>query len=184
MVTRLLELLDWNECVCKGCALGKNLRKMFPNSNNRVEGILDIIHSDVCGKMSTPAIGNFLYYATFIDDYSRKTWIYMLKSKDEVFNKFVEFKASVENLSGKKIKVLRTDNRGEYTSNEFKDFCKVEGIKRELTTPYTPQQNGVAERKNRSIVEAAKAMIHDQNLPMQLWVEASRTVVCTELKSS
>jgi len=95
--------------VCKGCALGKNSRKKFPNSNSRAEGILDIIHSNVCGNMSTPAIGNFLYYATFIDDYSRKTWIYMLKSKDEVFDKFVEFKASVENLSGRKIKVLRTE---------------------------------------------------------------------------
>ena len=77
----------------KACALGKNSRKKFPNSNNRVEGILDIIHSDVCGKMSTPAIGNFLYYTTFIDDFSRKTWIYFLKTKDEVFNTFREFKA-------------------------------------------------------------------------------------------
>ena len=93
--------------------------------------------------------------------FSRKTWIYMLKHKDEVFDKFVEFKASVENLSGRKIKVLRTDNEGEYTSNEFKNFCKGEGIKREFTTTYTPKKNGVVKRKNRSIVEAAKAMIHD-----------------------
>jgi transposase InsO family protein len=97
-----------------------------------------------------------------------------LKAKDEVFNKFQEFKALVENLSGRKIKVLRSDNRGEYTSNEFKDFCREAGIKRELTTPYNPQQNGVAKRKTRSIVEAAKAMIHDQNLPMYLWEEASK----------
>jgi len=86
MVTRLPELLDQNEGVCKGYALGKNSRKKFPNINNRVEGILDIIHLDVCGNMSTPSIGNFLYYATFIDDYFIKTWIYMLKSKDEVFD--------------------------------------------------------------------------------------------------
>ena len=138
MVKGLPDLQVQNEGVCKGCALGKNSRK-FPSSNSRAEGILDIIHSDVCGKMSTPSIGNYLYYATFIDDYSRKTWIYMLKSKNEVFDKFVEFKASIENLSGRNIKVLRMDNGGEYTSNEFKNFCKGEGIKRELTTPYTPQ---------------------------------------------
>jgi transposase InsO family protein len=133
--------------------------------------------------MTVPSLGNFLYYVTFIDDFSRKTWIYFLKAKDEVFNKFQEFKALVENLSGRKIKVLRSDNGGEYTSNEFKDFCREAGIKRELTTPYNPQQNGVAERKNRSIVEAAKAMIHDQNLPMHLWAEASSTTVYVQNKS-
>jgi transposase InsO family protein len=114
--------------------------------------------------MTVPSLGNFVYYVIFIDDYSRKTWIYFLKVKDEVFSKFQEFKALVENLSGSKIKILRSDNGGEYTSNEFKYFCREAGIKRELTTPYNPQQNGVAERKNRSIVEATKAMIHDKEL--------------------
>ena len=122
--------------MCKGCALGKNARKSFPSSDNIAEGILDIIHSDVCSKMTVPSLGNFIYYVSFIDDYSRKTWIYFLKSKDEVSNKFKEFKASIENLTGKKIKILRSNNGGEYTSNEFKDFCKGEGIVRELTTPY------------------------------------------------
>jgi transposase InsO family protein len=85
-----------------------------------------------------PSLGNFVYYVIFIDDYSRKTWIYFLKAKDEVFSKFQEFEALVENLSRRKIKILRSDNGGEYTSNEFKDFCKEIGIKRELTTPYNP----------------------------------------------
>ena len=75
-MTRLPELVNHNEGVCKGCALGKNSRKKFPKSNSRAEGLLDIIHSDVCGKMSIPAPGNLLYYATFIDDHSSKTWIY------------------------------------------------------------------------------------------------------------
>jgi transposase InsO family protein len=106
-----------------------------------------------------------MYYVSFIDDYSRRTWIYFMKTKDEVFSRFQEFKTLVENQTGKKIKVLRSDNGGEYTSNDFKDFCKEAGIKRELTVSYNPQQNGVAERKNRSIIGAAKAMIHDQDCP-------------------
>jgi hypothetical protein len=103
--------------------------------------------------------------------------VYFLKSKDEVFRKFKEFKALIENLSERKIKILRSDNGGEYTSKEFVNFCKDVGIKRELTTPYNPQQNGVAERKNRTIMEAVKTMIHDQDLPMCLWAEATMTSV-------
>ena len=83
----------------------------------------------------------------------------------------------MENLSGKKTKILRLDNGGEFISNEFKDFCKEVGIKRELTTPYNPQHNGVVERKNRSIMEVVKAMIHDQDLPMHLWAEATRSTI-------
>ena len=85
-----------------------------------------------------------------------------------MFEKFKEFKALIENLSDKKIKTLRSDNGGEYTSKEFEAFCKDAGIKRELTTPYNPQQNGVAERKNRTIMEVVKTMIYDQDLPMHL----------------
>jgi hypothetical protein len=124
-----------------------------------------------------PYLGNFVCYVLFIDDYSRKTCIYFLKVKDEVLNKFQEFKALVENLSERKIKVLRSENGGEYNSNEIKDFCREARLKRELTTPYNPQQNGVAEKNNRLIVEAAKAMIHDQSLPMHLWEKASSTTM-------
>ena len=72
----------------------------------------------------------------------------------------------IENLSERKIKILRLDNGGEYTSKEFVNFCRYVGIKRELTTPYNPQKNGVVEKKNRTIMEAIKTMIHDQDLPM------------------
>ena len=150
---------------------------LFPKSDNKADGILDIVHLDVCSPMPLTSLSGSVYYVTFIDDYSHKTWVYFLKLKDEVFEKFKEFKALVENLSEKKIKILRSDNGGEYTSNEFKELCRYAIIKRDLTTPYNPQQNGVAKRKNRTIMEAVKAMIHGQDLPMHLWVEATRIAV-------
>ena len=88
---------------------------------------------------------------------------------DEVFNKFKEFKALIENYTEKKINIFQSNNGGEFTSNGFKELCKDSGIKKELTTPYNPQQNGVEERKNRMIMEATRAMLHDQDLPMHLW---------------
>jgi hypothetical protein len=138
----------------------------------------------MCGPMPSSSISGYVYYVSFIDDYSRKTWIYFLKSKDEVFSKFKEFKALIENLSERNIKILRSDNGGEYTSKEFMNFCRDVGIKRELTTPYNPQQNSVAERKNRTIMEVVKTMIHDQYLPMFLWAEAAMAVVYVQNRLS
>jgi transposase InsO family protein len=131
----------------------------------------------MCGPMPSSSISGYVYYVSFIDDYSHKTWIYFLKSKDELFSNFKEFKTLIENLSERKIKILRSDNGGEYTSKEFMNFCRDVGIKRELTTPYNPQQNGVAKRKNKKIMEVVKTMIHDQDLPMCLWAEAAMVVV-------
>jgi hypothetical protein len=127
--------------------------------------------------MPVKSLGGSLYYVTFIDDYSRNTWLYILKTKDEVFNKFKEFKAEIENLTNKKIKTLRTDNGGEYTSKELFSFCKSIGIRREITIPHNTQQNGVAERKNRSIEETMKALMNDQSLSMFLWGEATMPTI-------
>jgi len=98
-----------------------------------------------------------------------------MQKKSETYSKFCEFKALVEKESGKKVKALRRDNSGEYISDEFQDFCKVEGICREIIAPHNPQQNGVSEWKNRTIVGATRAMLHDQGLPLHLWVEACNT---------
>jgi hypothetical protein len=183
MVEGIPELQSTHEGICKGCALGKNIKKPFPSSNNRSKEILDLIHSDVCGPMPVRSLGGSLYYVIFIDDYSRKMWLYLLKTKDEVFNKFQEFKAEIENLTNKKIKTLRIDNGGEYTSKEFVSFCKSAGTRRELTVPHNPQQNGVAERKNRSIEETVKALLNDQGLSMFLWGEATMTTIYVQNRS-
>jgi transposase InsO family protein len=144
IVTGLPDFSIEHHEVCKGCAMGKYTKTTFPNSDNRTRGILDLIHSDICGPMSSVSLSGYEYYVTFIDDHSRKTWIYFMKTKDKVFSRFQEFKALVENQTGRKIKTLRSDNGGEYTSKAFKDFCAGVGIKRELTVSYNPQQNGVA----------------------------------------
>jgi hypothetical protein len=173
--------LSKNE-ICKGCMLGKNIKKSFPSSDNRAQGILDLVHSDVCGPMSSPSLSGCLYYVIFIDDYSRKCWIYFLKAKSDTFDKFKEYKSFIEKKTGKHIRILRTNNGGEFESLQFEDFCKSAGIKRQLTVPYNPQQNGVVERKNKTICEAVKAMMFDQDLPNSLWEEATSTVVYIQNK--
>ena len=99
--------------VCKGCTQGKNVKKPFPSSESKAKGILDIIHSDVCGLMATTSLSGYSYYVSFIDDFSRQTWIYFMKEKNEVFSKFKEFEALSENLSEKEIKIFRSNNGGE-----------------------------------------------------------------------
>ena len=111
--------------------------------------------------MSVHSFSGYNYCVTFIDDYSRKTWIYFLKANSEVFEQFWDFMALMENQTGRKIRVLRTNNKGEYIYKDFLDFCSSNGIKNEHIVPHNPQQNGVAERKNRILVGAAKAMLFD-----------------------
>jgi transposase InsO family protein len=119
----------------------------------------------------------WIFVLIFIDYFSRKSWIYFLKTKNETFSKFQEFKALIENQTGKHIRILRSDNGGEFESHNFEDFCKEVGIKRQLIVPYNPQQNGVVERKNKTICEVAKVMMCDQDLPTSLWTKSTRIEV-------
>ena len=100
-----------------------------------------------------------------------KTWVYFLKHKSEAFEVFKQFKFMVEKKSGHYIKILRIDRGREFTTNNFLSFCKTNGIKRQFTTSYTPQQNGIAKRKNRTIMEVAKSMMKAKHLPNEYWAE-------------
>ena len=169
---------------CEGCAFGKQHRNSFPKrSNTETKQPLELIHSDVCGPMSTDSVGGSKYYVTFIDDYTRYTVLYTMKSKSETLSKFREYVALMENATGHKVLQLRTvkrirsDNGGEYTSKAFDEFCKGKGIKHEFTIPYSPQQNGVAERMNRTILDLAISMLHQTNLGLEFWAEAIATAV-------
>ena len=157
---------------CEICSQGKQTKMPFKKSGTRSKEILGLIHSDLCGPMENASIGGARYFLTFIDDFSRKYFVYFLKQKSEVLEKFKDFKRLVENQTGKKIKVVRTDNGTEYCGNDFQSFCRLYGIKHQTSNTYTPQQNGVAERANRTIVEKAKCMIFDAELHKSYWAEA------------
>ena len=118
----------WNLISVNMCIYGKQNRVRFPSGDTRAKGILELIHNDVFGTVLVPSLGKSVYYVSFIDDFSRNTWIYFLRKKYEVFDQFKEFKALVKNEAEKKIKVLRTDNSGEFCGNKFEEFCKKCGI--------------------------------------------------------
>lgn len=108
--------------------------------------------------MQTLYLAENKYFLLFVDDFSRMSWVYFLSEKSQAFSFFQKFKARVEKESRFYLNFLRND-RGEFTSNDFKDFCSSNGIKKELTTTYTPQQNGTIERRNKTIVEMARCML-------------------------
>lgn len=138
---------------------------------------LGLIHADLCGPMHTESFSGNRYFLLFTDDYSRMSWVYFLKFKSEASENFKKFKALVGKQRGCGIKVLRTDRGGEFCSNEFNTFCEEHGIRRVLSSPHTPQQNGIAERKNRNVVEMARSMLNAKGLPNDFWAEAVATAV-------
>ena len=179
---KLVNGFDYNSSreisFCQACIEGKLHKRKFPTTGGkRAKKPLELVHSDVCGKISTPSLGGGIYFLTFIDDNTHYVWIYILKSKDQVFEKFLEWKALVENSSGQKLRTLRSDNGGEYTSAEFTAYLRKEGVRHEFTVSKTPQQNGVAERMNRTLVETVRSMLSDANLPKRFWAETLSTAV-------
>ena len=158
--------------------MGKRCRESFPKRwENRAKDVLEIIHSDVCGPMENVLIGGSRYFLTFTDDFSRNTFVYFLKNKSDVLKYFKEFVTMAEKQTGKCVKALRSDNGTEFTNNAMSSFLKEKGILRQLTAPYTPQQNGVSERKNRTIVESARCMLHYAGLSYKFWAEAVSNAV-------
>ena len=169
--------------VCESCIMGKQHRTTFPkDKSHRASQPFEIIHSDVCGPMNIKSLGSSRYFVTFIDDYSRYTQTYFLKSKDEVLEKFKEFVNYVNTL-GKKVKVLRSDNGGEYCSKTFQDYLKEHGIQHQTTVPYNPEQNGTAERMNRTLLESARSMMFHAGMPKEFWAEAIHTATYVHNRS-
>ncbi|KAL5739216.1 hypothetical protein ACOSQ2_028396 [Xanthoceras sorbifolium] len=159
--------------LCEDCIFGKQKKVSFAKIGKIPKAEkLELVHTDVWGPSPVSSLSGSLYYVTFIDDSTRKVWVYFLKKKSEVFDTFRKWKAMVENETGLKIKRLRSDNGGEYRDSRFREFCANSGIKMEKTVPMTPQQNGVAERMNRTLNERARSMRLHAGLPKMLWAEA------------
>lgn len=173
--TEGVKIPQTSELTCIPCIKGKQARSPFPSEGSRASQLLEIIHSDICGPMEVNSLGNARYFLTFTDDFSRKVCVFTIKSKSECLDKFKEYKSYVENRLNTKIKTLRTDNGTEYTSKNFTDYLKLHGIKHQTSIPYTPQQNGLSERMNRTLLEKARCMLINANLQKNLWAEAVRT---------
>ena len=173
-VPRLDSKLDLG--VCEGCALGKSHRAPMPRqATTRATRLLELVHSDICGPMPVHSLGGKRYFITFVDDYSRLMAVYTIANKSEAYSTFMTYKAWAENATGHRIKTLRTDGGGEYTSNQFIQVLAQYGIARQQTPPYTPEHNGVAERANRTLMEMARSMLYASGLDQSFWGEA---VIC------
>jgi hypothetical protein len=169
--------------ICEPCELGKGTKKISRRPPARATEKLELVHTDVGGPIKPTSLQGHRYYITFTDDLTRAVWIRFMKHKSEALQKLKEFKAHAETQSGCSIKRLRSDNGGEYASSAAQDFYKQHGIQWEPTAPYSPQQNGVSERLNRTIMERVRCMLYDTNLSKKLWQEAARTVVYLKNRS-
>lgn len=161
--------------VCESCLEGKMTKRPFKAKGYRAKDVLELVHSDLCGPMTVQARGGFEYFVTFTDDYSRYGYIYLMRRKSECFEKFKEYKAETEKRHGKCIKSLRSDRGGEYLFGEFRDYLSEAGITSQLSAPGTPQQNGVAERRNRTLMEMVRSMMSYSDLPDSFWGYALET---------
>ncbi|SGY12425.1 BQ5605_C011g06503 [Microbotryum silenes-dioicae] len=181
-----VEGLDWTysdlECVdftCNACLASKAHRLPFPPSSFHASEPLALVHSDVL-SFPEESFSHKRYLVTFVDDFSRKTWVYPIGHKSEVLQTFKDWLMEIENETGCRVKTLRSDNGGEYVSTAFNGFCVARGIRHELTIPYTPKQNGRAERLNRSIVEGTLALLIDLGLPRTCWDKAAMCYIHTK----
>jgi len=177
VVRGLLNIRIPDNTICKSCQFGKQTRTNFPKKEGSASRPLELVHTDICGPSRTKSPRGEEYFILFIDDFSRMVWIGLMKHKDEAFENFKSFKALEENESDHKIKCLRSNRGGEFTSNEFLDFCEEHGIRREFSIARTPQQNGVVERMNRTVQQMARAMLDESGTPATFWGEAAFAAV-------
>lgn len=178
---------------CRDCIQGKGHRHPFPKaSTTRTSQRLELVHSDIAGPLDHPSLGGSRYFITFIDDFSRWTVVYTMKTKSQALDCFIQYHKMAEkhtgntiaaistkptNTKGEKLKTLRTDNGGEYISKKFKNYLSEHGIIHQTTIPYSPQQNGVAERMNRTLLDLVRSMLNAEKMPKSFWAEALQTAV-------
>lgn len=161
---------------CEACIKGKMTKTTYKSASEpRTNKPLQIVHSDLCGPMRVPTHAGNKYFITFIDDFSRYSRVYFMKQKNEALKCFKIYKEEMENVLDLKIKCLQTDNGKEYLNEDFQNYLNQNGIRRRLSCPYTSEQNGLAERKNRTLQEKARTMLIESKAPEKLWGQAIYT---------
>ncbi len=164
--------------LCQSCLVTKQARAPFPAAAHfRAEEPLELLHIDLCGPITPSTMSGNRYFFLIVDDYSRWMWVFVLKTKDQSLDAFVKFKPLAENTAGRRVKTLRSDRGGEFLSGEFAQVCEEAGIQRHLTAPNSPQQNGVVERRNRTVMAMARSLLKGMRVPGRFWGEAVRHAV-------
>ncbi|GJW63268.1 putative ribonuclease H-like domain-containing protein [Tanacetum coccineum] len=166
-----------NEHNCVACNKGKQHKASYKHISavRLITETLQLLHMDLFGPTNIRSIDQKYYSLVVTDDFSRFTWTFYLSTKDETFYVLKEFISLIENQLNKKVKGIRCDNGTEFKNAKLIELCGEKGIKRDYSNPRTPQQNGVAERKNRTLIEAARTMLADSKLPTMFWTEAVST---------
>ena len=149
---------------CDACILGKHNEQPFNDSMFRASRKLGLVHSDLCGPMPVPSANGNKYIMTFIDDFTRMCWVYLLKAKSQAFDEFKIFHLLIKKEAQLNIGTLRIDNGGEYTSQYFEKYLQENGIKHQNIVPYNPQQNGVEEHMNETLLNRVRSMMFFKNV--------------------
>ena len=175
-MVRGLPLVEHVNQLCDACLAGKQRRAPFAKQAKfRAKERLELVHGDLCGPITPATPSGKRYFLLLVDDLSRYMWLALLSTKDEAAAAITRLQAGVEAETGCKLRTLRTDRGGEFTSGSFTAYCAELGVERHLTAPYSPQQNGVVERRNQTIVSMARSLLKAKKVPGEFWGEAVTT---------
>ena len=163
------DIAEPSTTICDICAIGRQHKEAGTKAREKATEILAVVHSDLCGPMQTVGLNGERYFVTFIDETCGRVSITLLRSKDGTLTAFKDYRARAEKKSGREIRALRTDGGGEYRNREFEKFLIEAGIQHLVSPPYTPSQNGLAERMNRTIIEYARCILEDSHLGKEFW---------------
>ena len=170
------DVLFEKDKLCSACQAGKQVANTHPTKSvMSTSRPLELLHMDLFGPTKYQSIGGNSYCLVIVDDFSRYTWVYFLSDKSIVFTIFKGFAKRAENEYEFNIKKIRSDNGSEFKNTRIEDYCDEKGVKHEFSTKYTPEQNGVVERKNRTLIEMARSMLSEYNVSDSFWAEAINT---------